>query len=80
MAKGKITKRSVDALQCRKNAADPFKRTPLRDDTLEGFGVAAFPSGTKVYVAQWRQNGRSRRITIGKHEALTPDQARREAE
>jgi integrase len=51
----------------------------LWDDALAGFGVAAFPSGRKVYVAQYRQNGRSRRTTIGDHGRLTPDEARSQA-
>jgi aspartate/methionine/tyrosine aminotransferase len=46
---------------------------------LAGFGVGAFPSGKKVYVAQYRQAGRSRRFTIGEHGPLTPDEARNEA-
>jgi len=41
--------------------------------------VAAFPSGKKVYVAQYRQNGRSRRITLGEHGRLTPKEARKAA-
>jgi hypothetical protein len=48
-------------------------------DALAGFGVGAFPSGTKVYVAQFRKDGRSRRIAIGEHGRLTPDEARSEA-
>ncbi len=72
MAQGRISKRSVDALQC-----PPAKdRDFLWDDALAGFGVAAFPTGRKVYVAQYRQNGRSRRSNIGEHGRLTPDQAR----
>src|SRR5271165_6164005 len=50
----------------------------LWDDALAGFGVAAFASGKKVYVAQYRQARRSRRITIGEHGRLTPDEARRQ--
>jgi integrase len=46
---------------------------------LAGFGVGAFPSGTKVYVAQFRKDGRSRRFAIGEHGRLTPDEARSEA-
>src|SRR5271169_4197528 len=73
--KGKITKRSVDALKCLAGK----DREVLWDDALSGFGVAAFPSGKKVYVVQYRQAGRSRRSTIGEHGRLTPDEARRAA-
>jgi integrase len=41
--------------------------------------MAAFPSGKKTYVVQYRQHGRSRRFTIGDHGPLTPDQAREQA-
>jgi Arm DNA-binding domain len=51
----------------------------LWDDAIAGFGIAAFPSAKKVYVAQYRQNGRSRRATLGEHGRLTPDEARTEA-
>lgn len=72
MAKGSISKRSVDALRCKTG----LDRVFLWDDALEGFGVAAYPSGKKVFVAQFRQNGRSRRMTIGRYGVLTPDEAR----
>lgn len=75
MPSGRITKRAVDALQC---AADR-DRVFLWDDALAGFGVAAFPSGKKVYVAQFRKDGRSRRVAIGEHGRLTPDEARSQA-
>src|SRR3954447_13578126 len=75
MGQGRITKRAVDALVCK-----PDKdRTILWDDAIAGFGVAAFQSGTKVYVAQFRKDGRSRRVKIGTHGRMTPDQARVEA-
>jgi hypothetical protein len=68
----RVTKRSVDALHC-----PPGKdRVFLWDDALSGFGVVAFPSGKKVYVAQFRQNGRSRRMAIAEHGRKTPDEAR----
>src|SRR6202045_1727320 len=75
MTTGRITKRSVDALTCPRSKDREF----LWDDALAGFGVGAFPSGKKVYVAQYRQDGRSRRATIGEHGRLTPDEARSEA-
>lgn len=75
MTKARITKRTVDALQC-----PPGKdRIFMWDAALAGFGVGAFPSGRKVYVAQYRQNGRSRRISIGEHGRLTPEEARSQA-
>ena len=54
-------------------------RTFLWDDAIAGFGVVAFPSGRKVYIAQYRHAGRSRRSTIGDHGRLAPEQARSEA-
>ena len=76
MAKGTITKRAVDAMKA--GGADLF----LWDDDLSGFGVKATPAGGKVYLYQYRVGGRgnpTRRYTIGKHGALTPDQARTRA-
>lgn len=75
MSKGRISKRSVDALICPAGKDREF----LWDDAVSGFGVAAFASGKKVYVAQYRQAGRSRRANIGEHGRLTPDEARSEA-
>ena len=49
------------------------------DRDLPGFGVRVYPSGTKVYVVQSRGQGRSRRITVGRHGALSADEARRRA-
>lgn len=70
-----LSKRSVDGLRCPPGSDRVF----LWDDALAGFGVAAFPSGKKVYVAQYRQNGRSRRMTLGEHGRLTPKEARKAA-
>jgi Arm DNA-binding domain len=68
---GRISKRTVDA-------AKPG-RTPnfLWDDRLAGFALLTLPSGTQSFVYQYRNaQGRSRRVTIAKVGALTPDEAR----
>jgi integrase len=75
MPRGRISKRSVDALVCSAGKDREF----LWDEALAGFGVGAFPTGRKVYVVQYRQAGRSRRATIGEHGRLTADEARSEA-
>jgi hypothetical protein len=69
MPKGRISKKTVDALACPAGADRAF----LWDDALAGFGVAAFPAGKKVYVVQYRKHGRSSRVTIGSHGRLTPE-------
>jgi hypothetical protein len=61
MPQGRITKRAVDALHCPAGKDREF----LWDDALAGFGVGVFPTGKKVYVAQYRKDGRSRRVSIG---------------
>jgi integrase len=75
MPKGRISKQTVDDLNC----AAGKDRVFLWDDKLAGFGAAAFTSGKKIYVAQFRKDGRSRRITIGDHGRLTAEQARSQA-
>ena len=72
MTSKRITKRAVDALTCPSGRDRVF----LWDDDLSGFGVAAMPSGKKTYVAQFRQDGRSRRMKLGDHGRMTPDEAR----
>ena len=72
LSKGRISKRSVDALVCPPGKDREF----LWDDALAGFGAVAFPGGKKSYIAQFRHSGRSRRSVIGDHGRLTPDEAR----
>lgn len=68
-----LTKRRVDALRP-EHARDVY----AWDDELPGFGVRVKPSGVKKYFVQYRNTaGRSRRVTIGRHGALAPDQARK---
>ena len=70
--RGKITKRAVDALTIRNPRHD---REVLWDTEISGFGVVAFPTGKKVYVAQYRKDGRSRRLTLGDHGRLAGESA-----
>ncbi len=77
MATANITKRSVDALK------PGEKDAYVWDSKLSGFGVKCTSTGHKVYLVQYRAGGRgspTRRITLGRHGTLTPDQARQAAE
>ena len=68
-----ITERSVDAL------VPDGRNTFHWDRTLPGFGVRVHASGRKTYVVQCRGPKGSRRVTIGQHGPITPDQARKQA-
>jgi integrase len=68
----KITKRTVDALEPRPGT-DYF----VWDSELRGFGVRVRASGAKAYLLQYRNDeGRTRRLMLGRHGPLTPEQAR----
>jgi len=68
----KLTKRLVDAIEPDSNR-DVF----AWDGELRGFGLRVKPSGTRTYLIQYRNSeGRSRRLVLGQHGALTPQQAR----
>ncbi|MBF0153663.1 MAG: tyrosine-type recombinase/integrase [Magnetococcales bacterium] len=73
MAKGKITKRTVDAIEV--SDKDDY----LWDNELRGFGVKVTPARKRIYLVQYRAGNRTRRVTIGPHGPLTPEQARKEA-
>ena len=78
--RGKITKRSVDALTPTANGTE----TVLWDSELKGFGVRVQKGGGKSYVLHYRVGtGRGaplRKLTIGRHGSpWTPETARREA-
>lgn len=73
MAKARISKRTVDAVEA--GTADVY----LWDDELAGFGLKVTPAGRKVYLVQYRPGGRTartRRVTLGQHGVLTPEEAR----
>ena len=69
----KLSKRAVDLL------AVDGKDTVVWDRELPGFGVRVYPSGRKVYVVQSRSGGKSRRVTVGRHGDITPEEARKAA-
>jgi integrase len=71
--KAKITKTFVNEL--RPGPKDFF----VWDTELPRFGLKLTPKGRIVYIAQYRAKGRMRRLTIGTHGALSPDQARTQA-
>ena len=57
-----------------------MRRTPVFwDRELPGFGLRVYPSSAKVYVVQTRCAGRSKRVTVGRHGDVSPNQARKEA-
>jgi len=70
----KLTKKVVEETKP-ETARDLF----LWDTDLAGFGCKISPKGKRVYVAQYRRNGRSRRLTLGQHGTLTIEQSRQQA-
>jgi integrase len=67
----KLTKKSVD------DANVFLKPYLIWDSELRGFGLLVLPSGVKTYILQYRNGARrSRRLTIGRHGALTVSDAR----
>lgn len=70
----KITKRFVDSAEPR------AEKWVAWDDEVAGFGLVVMPSGVKSYVVRYRTTeSRDRRITIGRSNVVTPDQARTRA-
>ncbi|MEM8971917.1 MAG: site-specific integrase [Pseudomonadota bacterium] len=49
------------------------------DQLLIGFGLRISPKGVRTYIAQGRVNGRLVRKTIGRHPAVSPEEARQRA-
>jgi integrase len=76
MTIARITKRSVDSVES--SPANVF----LWDNEVAGFGLKVTPTGRKVYIVQYRLAGLGRssttkRVTLGEHGALAPDEARK---
>jgi hypothetical protein len=71
----KLTKRFVESVK--PQATDQL----IFDENIPGFGLRVKRNtGVRSYVVQYRnRQGRSRRLTIGKHGKLTADMARKEA-
>ncbi len=71
-----LTKRAVDTLE---PAGTPWIAW---DDKLTGFGVRIQPSGVKSFIVNYRagEGGRkapNKRVVLGRHGKIAPDQARR---
>ncbi len=69
----RLTKTSAARLQ-----ADGRDRV-VWDDTLSGFGVRVTKAGSKLFLVQYKAQGRNRRVSLGKMGVLTVDQARKQA-
>ena len=68
----KMSSRAVDRLAVERD-------TVFWDRELTGFGVRAYASGGKVYVAQARGPDGPKRVTVGRHGVIGAEQARRRA-
>ncbi len=66
----KLTKRLVD------QSSPEEKEQFIWDSDLKGFGLRVSPKGRKTYILQYRHGGRTKRLSLGTHGALAPDQAR----
>ena len=69
----KINKRIVEAAKARNTAYD------INDSELRGFGIRILPSGAHSYFVRYRRGGQRRRISLGSHGTLIPEQARARA-
>ena len=67
-----ISRRTVEALKVDKD-------TVFWDSEQPGFGVRVYPTGAKHYIVQTRARGSAKRLTVGRHGVITPEEARRRA-
>ena len=75
----RLTKRLVDALARPPEGKDLY----VWDSEVRGFGYRLKANGKGAWILQYRKAGLSRRMTFGAYpgdEAMTPEEARREAE
>lgn len=75
----KLTKRTVDAAEIRAS------RYVIFDTEIKGFGLRVFPSGQKSWIFEYKVDGGGRtastkRVTIGRADEFTPDEARKLAD
>ena len=74
----KLRRTTISRSTVEKLTAD--KDTVFWDSELLGFGVRVYPTGRKVYVVQTRTGGENgKRVTVGRHGVITPEEARRRA-
>lgn len=70
----RLTKRTVESFK------PAISDIVVWDDDLPGFGLRVKPSGVRSYMVQFRNaQGRSRRLTLGRHGVVTADEARSRA-
>ncbi|MEH6478036.1 MAG: tyrosine-type recombinase/integrase [Sneathiella sp.] len=69
----KLIKRNVDLASLPQPGE---KDIMLWDDEIKGFGIRIKHTGVKSYLIQYRREGRSRRLTLGKHGTITAEEAR----
>lgn len=71
-----LTKRLIDAS---KPIEKPLYIWDSGERSVKGFGLQVLPSGVKSFVLQYRADGASRRMTIGRYGEQTVDVAREKA-
>ncbi|WP_427024735.1 tyrosine-type recombinase/integrase [Aureimonas ureilytica] len=68
----KLTKSTVDAAELK------AKQYTVWCSDLKGFGIYIHPTGSRTYFVDYRSaEGKRRRMTIGRHGAITTEQARK---
>jgi len=72
--KRKLTKTVVERI------APPEKgQILIWDSSIQGFGLRVTAGGARTYIAEARVNGKTRRVKLGRHGAITAEEARQEA-